>query len=61
MMSSPSAEIPDMEIILKDGPRTICFVRLVSYQRRYDEASLEPLRTRLFSPSFLVFGMFQFR
>ncbi|XP_029866707.1 uncharacterized protein LOC115340055 [Aquila chrysaetos chrysaetos] len=53
-------EIPDLEIISKDGPQAVYFVQSVSCQRRQDEASPEPLRTRLLSPSFLILGVFQF-
>lgn len=61
MMSCPSAEIPDLEIISKDGPQAVYFVQSVSCQRRQDEASPEPLRTRLLLLSFLILGVFQFR
>lgn len=54
MISSPSAEIPDLEIISKDVPQAISSVQSVSCQRRPDEVSPESLRTRLLSPTFLI-------
>lgn len=57
MLSCPSAEIPGLEIILKDRPQAIYFVQSVSCQRRWDEASPEPLGTRILTPSILL-GIF---
>lgn len=61
MVSRPSAEFLVLEIILKDRLQAIYFIQPVSCQRRWNEASPQPLRARILSPGFLLLGVFQFR